>query len=254
MVTRLGIDLSGYVKRFIWNNQTRNWDPYPSIEIDICDNYAFCGEFSSCNVDNTPQCGCLKGFVPKKEWEAQDRTRGCARKTVLNLDCKTGVSFYKYSGIKLPDTRSSWFDRTMSLEDCELACLNNCTCTAYTSLNISNGGSGCLVWFGELFNIREYPENGQTIYLRIASSDMGIIFFSKVRYKYLAIYIHNTYISIYVYTHFHAFNFFACRLQHKEARYLYFDCSIISRNHSDRTKPYLVYVEEEEQEKAKESR
>ncbi|KAM7498789.1 hypothetical protein LguiA_023203 [Lonicera macranthoides] len=172
VVTRLGIDLSGYVKRFIWNNQTRNWDPYPSIEIDVCDNYAFCGEFSSCNIDNTPQCGCLKGFVPKKEWEAQDWTHGCARKTVLNLDCKTGVSFYKYSGIKLPDTQSSWFDRTMPLEDCKLACLNNCTCTAYTSLNISNGGSGCLVWFGELFNIREYPENGQTIYLRIASSDM----------------------------------------------------------------------------------
>lgn len=50
--------------------------------------------------------------------------------------------------------------------------MKNCSCMAYSNLDIRRGGSGCLLWFNELVDIREFGENGQDIYIRIASSDL----------------------------------------------------------------------------------
>ena len=52
--------------------------------------------------------------------------------------------------IGLPNTSSSWFNMTMSLEECEGLCLKNCSCTAYSNLDIRGKGSGYLLWFGNL--------------------------------------------------------------------------------------------------------
>ncbi|KAL7249430.1 hypothetical protein ACSBR1_011591 [Camellia fascicularis] len=50
-------------------------------------------------------------------------------------------------------------------------CLKNCSCMGYTSLDIRGKGSGCLVWFGDLIDLREFNENGQVIYIRMATSE-----------------------------------------------------------------------------------
>lgn len=88
------------------------------------------------------------------------------------MDCQNGDGFIKYSGVKLPDTRFSWFDISMTLEACGRMCLGNCSCMAYATLDIRGGGSGCLLWFNELIDIREYSEGGQDVYVRMASSEL----------------------------------------------------------------------------------
>ncbi|XP_059431991.1 G-type lectin S-receptor-like serine/threonine-protein kinase SD1-1 [Corylus avellana] len=52
-------------------------------------------------------------------------------------------------------------------------CLKNCSCTAYASLDIRNGGSGCLLWFDSLVDIRELGESGKDLYIRMAISELG---------------------------------------------------------------------------------
>nr|GFA23714.1 putative S-locus glycoprotein domain-containing protein [Tanacetum cinerariifolium] len=60
----------------------------------------------------------------------------------------------------------------MSVQDCEVACKNNCSCTAYANPNVTPGGVGCLLWFGELNDVRVYPQNGQDLYVRLAASEL----------------------------------------------------------------------------------
>jgi hypothetical protein len=50
-----------------------------------CDIYGVCGTFASCNSDNSPICSCLKEFEPKnkEEWNRQNWTKGCVRRTPL---------------------------------------------------------------------------------------------------------------------------------------------------------------------------
>uniref|UniRef100_M1BNW9 Receptor-like serine/threonine-protein kinase n=1 Tax=Solanum tuberosum TaxID=4113 RepID=M1BNW9_SOLTU len=92
---------------------------------------------------------------------AADWSSGCIRRTSLNC---THDGFLKFTGIKVPDSRNSWYDERMNLEDCEKMCLADCNCTAYSDLDVRNGGSGCLLWFGELIDIREFSQKEQNLY------------------------------------------------------------------------------------------
>ncbi|PWA66196.1 S-locus glycoprotein domain-containing protein [Artemisia annua] len=63
---------------------------------------------------------------------------------------------------------------TMSLMECEKICQKNCTCMAYANTDIRGNGSGCLLWFNDLIDIRIYSERtgGQDFYVRMASSEL----------------------------------------------------------------------------------
>ncbi|KAM3699593.1 hypothetical protein ACJW31_05G037200 [Castanea mollissima] len=172
VVSRMVLTPDGKFQRLIWIDRTHSWSLYLTAQVDGCDRYALCGAYGSCNINNSPACECLTGFVPKfpKDWNGADWSHGCVPKTPLN--CGAGEGFLKYSGIKLPDTRQSWYNRTMDLDECRDVCLKNCTCTAYSSLDITGGGSGCIFWFGELIDIRVYTEYGQDIFIRMAASEL----------------------------------------------------------------------------------
>ncbi|XP_060189357.1 G-type lectin S-receptor-like serine/threonine-protein kinase At4g27290 isoform X2 [Lycium barbarum] len=101
---------------------------------------------------------------------AADWSSGCVRRT--SLDCNQD-GFLKFTGIKMPDSRNSWYNESMNLEECEKMCLADCNCTAYSNLDVRNGGSGCLLWFGELIDIREFSQNEQDLYVRVAASELG---------------------------------------------------------------------------------
>uniref|UniRef100_A0A2N9EZK0 non-specific serine/threonine protein kinase n=1 Tax=Fagus sylvatica TaxID=28930 RepID=A0A2N9EZK0_FAGSY len=94
----------------------------------------------------------------------------------LNWNAMIGDGFLKYTGLKLPDTSSAWFNMTMSLKECEGLCLKNCSCTAYSNVDIRGEGSGCLRWFGNLDDMRIYSQGGQgqDLYIRLANSELGI--------------------------------------------------------------------------------
>ncbi|KAK4421545.1 G-type lectin S-receptor-like serine/threonine-protein kinase [Sesamum alatum] len=168
-VSRYTINQSGVSQRWTWVDRTRGWVIYFSMPADICDTYKLCGSYGSCNVGSSPSCEWLDRFVPKdpEGWVRADWSNGCVRRT--NLSCQGDV-FLKYSGIKLPDARRSWNNAKMTLNECRQECLRNCSCTAYTQLDIKKG-SGCLIWYEELIDSRTMSQDGQAIYIRMAASE-----------------------------------------------------------------------------------
>ncbi|THG08295.1 hypothetical protein TEA_019959 [Camellia sinensis var. sinensis] len=61
----------------------------------------------------------------------------------------------------------------MTLKECETMCLKNCSCMSYANSDASGEGSGCLLWFDELVNIRVI-ENDQDLYVRMAASEFEV--------------------------------------------------------------------------------
>ncbi|KAL8506067.1 hypothetical protein ACS0TY_017069 [Phlomoides rotata] len=171
VIARFTLSESGVGKRWVWVDRKQEWISYLTMPLDNCDVYDACGPYGSCNIRNSPACGCLNKFKPKDP-QARDRgdwSNGCVRSTPL--DCQKGDAFLKYSGIKLPDTQHSWYNKSTSLEECRLLCSKNCSCTAYATQNISRGEHGCLLWFEDLVDIREISP-GQDIYIKMASSEL----------------------------------------------------------------------------------
>ena len=158
----------------VWqlNMLNQEWMQDLTLPIDSCDNFGICGPYGSCSTATFPNCACLKGFELKnpEELNFYNWTNGCRRSRAL--DCGPGEGFLKLASMKLPDTQNAVFDGSMSLQECEVACKDNCACTAYANPNISGGGVGCLQWFGELIDVRVYSLNGQDLYVRLADSEL----------------------------------------------------------------------------------
>ncbi|CAN1775109.1 G-type lectin S-receptor-like serine/threonine-protein kinase At4g27290 [Linum perenne] len=175
-ISRYTIYPSGLLQRYSWNDQTNNWMVLSAGQVDQCENYGLCGAYDTCYINNSPLCSCLDGFKPKSptDWNLTKWSDGCIRKTPLS--CNMNDGFQKYGGIKVPDTATSLYIRTINLVECAGLCLNNCSCTAYASSDNNNGGSGCLLWFGDLTDIRGSADSGQDLYVKVAKSELGMLF------------------------------------------------------------------------------
>ncbi|KAK1261139.1 Receptor-like serine/threonine-protein kinase SD1-8 [Acorus gramineus] len=171
IITRLIVNQSGVVQRFVWLDEQQIWNLIWFGPKDPCDDYGKCGPNGLCDTDEIPLCDCLKGFERKtpKDWYLREASDGCVRKTAL--DCGSD-GFAVISGVKVPDTSTSTVDRAMSLDECRGKCLKNCSCTAYAAADIGSG-SGCVMWYGgNLTDTRSYRDGGQEIYLKLAASDL----------------------------------------------------------------------------------
>ncbi|XP_031097388.1 G-type lectin S-receptor-like serine/threonine-protein kinase At4g27290 isoform X4 [Ipomoea triloba] len=164
---------NGILKLWVWEDDIKQWVSFYSEPANICGTYGLCGGNGVCNIhEYYHSCGCLANFLPNNN--ATDRLSvGCHRRKPLNCHNNGSSSdgFLKYSSIKLPDTKHSWYNESMSLQECERLCLRNCSCMAYSTLNISNGGNGCLIWYDDLVDMRIIPD-GQDIYIRQAASEI----------------------------------------------------------------------------------
>ncbi|KAL3519597.1 hypothetical protein ACH5RR_017746 [Cinchona calisaya] len=173
-LTRTVVSYNGEVHRYVWNSSSLEWLLMYTIPIDPCDNYGECGPNSICTISDASICSCLTGYMPKspQDWGIGIRSNGCVRKHPLN--CTRGEGFLEVKGVKVPDQWVYWRNTTLTLKECQEECLNNCSCTAYASSNISGKGSGCLLWYGDLIDIRRLssPSN-QNIYLRVEAADLG---------------------------------------------------------------------------------
>ncbi|KAL0301124.1 UNVERIFIED_CONTAM: G-type lectin S-receptor-like serine/threonine-protein kinase [Sesamum radiatum] len=172
---RVTLDKSGIICLYIMNARKDKWNPvYPNPR-DPCDEYSQCGPYGICRIDRAIKCECFKGFAPKsqQDWDIQDWSDGCPRTRPLN--CEGGDGFVKVSGVKHPDMLQFWFNSSMSLSECRAECLRNCNCTAYANPYITNGGSGCLIWFGDLIDTRDFigMDNKQNIYVRVSNSEIS---------------------------------------------------------------------------------
>lgn len=174
-IAKVVMQLNGFLELSTWNNQTQNWDNFGSAPADNCDIYAQCHAYGLCNSGNSPICRCLDRFEPKDptEWARGNWSGGCVRKTTIS-NCQKEVKFFKYSGIKLPDTRFSWYGKGVNLNACEQLCLRNCSCVAYAKLDTTGKNEDCLLWFDELMDIREFGASGQDIYIKFDSSETEI--------------------------------------------------------------------------------
>ncbi|XP_058779916.1 G-type lectin S-receptor-like serine/threonine-protein kinase At4g27290 isoform X1 [Vicia villosa] len=174
MVSRYLLNSAGQITRFSLSDDRKSWQIFFIGPIDRCDNYAKCGANSYCDADNSPICECLDGFIPKsrEKWNSQNWTDGCVRRVKLDCDDNSD-GFLKQVGVKLPDTSKSWFNKSMNLEECEGFCLRNCSCTGYANLDIRDGGSGCLVWFNNILDVKKLSSGGQDFYMRVAASELS---------------------------------------------------------------------------------
>ncbi|CAI0375543.1 unnamed protein product [Linum tenue] len=175
VVSRYVVSPTGLFQLWMWSRRSNDWIVIYSAQGDRCDNYGLCGTYSSCYTYMVPACQCLTGFDPRNpsDWEQSDWEGGCVRRTALA--CNSSDGFILHSNAKLPNTATAFWNRTMGLEECRRLCLGNCSCTGYSSLDIRNGGSGCLMWFDDLIDIRELSDGGQDLYVRVAGSEIGVV-------------------------------------------------------------------------------
>ncbi|WRX28816.1 Protein kinase domain - like 10 [Theobroma cacao] len=160
-------------QRLTWIDRTKQWHMFWSIPRDRCDVYKQCGLNGMCSSDSLLSCKCLPGFEPKspRDWILRDGSEGCVRKRIL--ECGKGEGFLKLEHVKIPDTSTAQVSIGLGLKECEKECLTNCSCTAYAVADINQLGIGCVVWYGDLKDIREYPDGGNDIYIHVDSVELG---------------------------------------------------------------------------------
>ncbi|KAK9092238.1 hypothetical protein Syun_027149 [Stephania yunnanensis] len=168
--SRLYLDELGFARRTTWFEDTQKWSNIWSGPEDSCDNYGKCGVFGSCNSNNGQICSCLPGFEPKsqRDWDLKDGSQGCVRKRALS--CGNGDGFLKFEKVKLPDTSNARVDMSLGVKECKIKCRNNCSCTGYSSAYAD--GSGCLAWFGDLTDMRQFTEGGQDFFVRVDAIEL----------------------------------------------------------------------------------
>lgn len=169
---RITLSPDGVAQAFLLKSGSTKWDMIQSLPYDPCDNYGYCGANGVCRVNQSPRCLCLQGFIPKSqaEWDMLNPARGCIRKVPLN--CSRGEGFMRLSQVKLPDLIDFQLFKNMSLKECKVECLKNCSCMAYANSDIR--GPGCLLCFGNLIDIRDINDDGshQYLFLRLPASEL----------------------------------------------------------------------------------
>ncbi|XP_038903762.1 G-type lectin S-receptor-like serine/threonine-protein kinase At4g27290 isoform X2 [Benincasa hispida] len=169
----LVLNQSSYMRiLYLWSVAERRWRVYTSLPRDYCDNYALCGPYGYCDIRVTPSCKCLEGFKPRSpdSWRTGEFADGCERNKLMN--CGEEVGFAQVSQLKLPDTKHTWVNKSMNLEECRQKCLRNCSCMAYAMTNISGSGNGCALWIGDLIDLKLIPDAGQDLYVKMLASEL----------------------------------------------------------------------------------
>ncbi|XP_050210031.1 G-type lectin S-receptor-like serine/threonine-protein kinase RKS1 isoform X2 [Mercurialis annua] len=172
--SRMMVSEPGLVQRSTWNDRDSRWIGFWSAPKEECDNYRECGVNSNCDPYDSDSfiCKCLPGFEPKspKAWFLRDGSDGCVRKNGATA-CRNGEGFVKLARVKVPDTTKARVNMSLSLKTCWQECLKNCSCSGYTSAYES--GIGCLMWFGDLVDMRTFSSVGQDIYVRVDAVELA---------------------------------------------------------------------------------
>uniref|UniRef100_M0XSP1 non-specific serine/threonine protein kinase n=1 Tax=Hordeum vulgare subsp. vulgare TaxID=112509 RepID=M0XSP1_HORVV len=181
LVTRFLVDVTGQIKFLTWVESAGGWMLFWAQPKAQCDVYSLCGPFSVCTENALPSCRCLRGFRERRlhAWLQGDHTAGCARNTELQ---RCGVQrkanddddgFHAMPNVMLPSDAHG-VPAAGSARDCELACLGNCSCTAYSY------NSSCWLWYGGLINLRDTSNIGaggdrdsDTNLIRLAASEFS---------------------------------------------------------------------------------
>ncbi|KAL4628691.1 hypothetical protein ACB092_05G258200 [Castanea dentata] len=173
LLSRFVVTPDGLIQYLQWSKNSNEWVIMVTLQRDSCDSYMVCGPYGNCY--DGPKCECLNGFRPKSPdgWARVDWSGGCVRKWELN--CGNGDGFVKYGGMKLPDNSHLAASRNLSLEECKSVCLSNCSCMAYSMVDIHGNGGDCLLWFDDLLDMRDFSGGGDDLYIRMAKEELKAI-------------------------------------------------------------------------------
>ena len=95
----------------------------------------------------------------------------CVRKRGEASLCRSGEGFVKVESVKVPDSSMAQVYPNLGFEACEPLCLQNCSCTAYASVDVEEE-MGCMIWFGDLMDTRVL-DGGQSLYVRVDALELG---------------------------------------------------------------------------------
>jgi len=103
--------------------------------------------------------------------------RGVRKQMGLPM-CGNGEGFVNVGPLKVPDTSDAvWVGMSMSSAECKQACLKNCACTAYVSLDINGTGTSCLAYYGILMDSSVNTDEGWDLNVRVDATELGIFYF-----------------------------------------------------------------------------
>ncbi|KAG6754765.1 hypothetical protein POTOM_040559 [Populus tomentosa] len=176
LISNYILSSEGKFGKVLWDDTEGSWRYEWNFPKDECDIYGKCGSFGSCNPKDSPICSCLKGFEPQNadEWNNGNWTNGCVRRRELQCErTQNGGQvgkedgFLKLERMKVPDF-SEWLSST-SEQTCKNECLNiNCSCIAYSYYP----GFGCMLWRGNLTDLKQFPIKAADLYIRLADSEL----------------------------------------------------------------------------------
>ncbi|XP_028122120.1 receptor-like serine/threonine-protein kinase SD1-8 [Camellia sinensis] len=189
-ITRLVLNYTGTMQCVIWNNRNLEWVVINTVPSNPCKRYGQCGPNSICTISNAFTCSCLDGYIPKssQDWNTMVWNGGCIHKYPLN--CSDGEEFVAFRGMIVPNLSKFSLNTSMTLKECELECLKNCSCAAYANSNTTREACGCLLWYGDLIDIKRFANPGdQTLYIRVTAADLESRSDSKEKKKKLLLVI-----------------------------------------------------------------
>ncbi|KAL9452651.1 hypothetical protein AB3S75_008441 [Citrus x aurantiifolia] len=173
---RFRIGWDGNEEQLRWDGSAKKWSVMQKQPADDCELYNFCGNFGICNALGSTKCTCMEGFVPRhfEQWRMGNWSAGCIRRTQLQCQrnrSEAGESggedgFKVFKNVKLPD-----FADVVSVgqETCKDRCLQNCSCNAYADIP----GIGCMLWRGELIDVKSFEKGGNLLHVRLPDSELG---------------------------------------------------------------------------------
>ncbi|KAK6229543.1 hypothetical protein SCA6_018494 [Theobroma cacao] len=181
IITRFIVSVSGQLREFSWLNTSQEWVLFWAQPRALCDVFNSCGPFSSCSKHSGESCQCLRGFYSSERRIGQGQNGGCTRRMALNCGIGDKDRFFRMDGVRYPlssteQSKSSYSSpsgpevSSTDAKACEVACLNNCSCTAYAY----NKSGHCLRWFGDILNLQQLSEedpNGKTIFIKLSASE-----------------------------------------------------------------------------------
>ncbi|XP_018847028.2 G-type lectin S-receptor-like serine/threonine-protein kinase At1g11410 [Juglans regia] len=205
LLSTLVVNESGFVERSVYTKGSDSkWLKLGAAPFDKCDIYGKCGAFGKCNeIDSGFECSCLPGLQ-------RNASDGCVRKRGAASICRSGEGFVKVPNVKVPDTSAARVKTGLSMEACKQLCLQNCSCTAYASVDAREESGGCMNWNGELIDTRVYVDGGQNLYVRVDAVELGLyhsrkpeagFFASKKRLAIMVVAMLVTSFLIFVFVH-----------------------------------------------------
>lgn len=173
---KIDLNSSGTLVQTLWDDQKQSWDTVWLAPQNECDVYGKCGVFGSCNSRDSRICSCLRGFEPVNgdEWDRGIWSSGCKRKRQLHCNAGNGHEFLRLRNMKVPDLAEHF--ASSQVDECRTTCFRNCSCVAYAH----DATIGCMLWKHTLIDVQYFDKVGVDLYIRLSSSELGIINFALI--------------------------------------------------------------------------